>query len=172
MEPVYLSDKAIDELKQFVDQVEQRLLDPANVRYFKLDPEQLHEEQINGFNSEQLSQVATKPGVYAIWIKTETTTAPQYIGHTAGATARNRLTNHFFKKHPRTGSQLENVKKAVADGHTVGFTFVALHPPLIRLYVESDLIARHRELCIWNIHSKGPKRKSTTSTILQHEQNV
>ena len=167
MKEQHLSESVIDQINQFIDQVEQDLLNHANVYYFKIDPEQPHEAQISGFNGEQLDRVAKRPGVYAIWVRTSAAITPQYIGHTAGSTARSRLINHFFKKHPRTGSQLANVKKAVVARHTVGFTFVALYPPLIRLYVESALIARHRELCVWNIHSKGAKRKSTIPQSLQ-----
>ena len=53
MEKMYLPDRAVDELRQFVDQVEQYLLNPANVCYFEIDPKQLHEDQMAGFNSEQ-----------------------------------------------------------------------------------------------------------------------
>lgn len=157
-----LSDEVIDELDAFVQQVEADLLNPANICFFQIDPTQPHEDQRKGFNGEQLNKIAGESGVYTIWIQTTTSTDPHYIGHTAGQTARTRLTNHFFKRDPRTGSQLVNVETAVKNGCTVGFTFVAVEPPLIRLYVESVLIARHHEQCIWNKHSKGPKRKSTT----------
>lgn len=75
MKELHLSETVINEMKQFVDKVEQDLLNPANVCYFEIDPEQLHEDQIAGFNSEQLNRVATKSGVYAIWI----TTAPNTL---------------------------------------------------------------------------------------------
>lgn len=149
-----LSETTISEINHLIDLVEQELLNPANVRYFEISSDQPHEHQMSVSNVERLSSVAARPGVYAIWVQQETAVAPQYIGQTAGKTARTRLINHFFKKHPRTGSQLNNVKAAVASGHKVGFTYVALNPPLIRLYVEVALITRHHQLCVWNIQGK------------------
>ena len=156
-----LSDSAFNELERLTDQVGQDLLNPENIFYFEINPQLPHEHQINGGNKDKLSQVSALAGVYAIWVKEGNKIIPRYIGHTAGKTARTRLTNHFFKKHPLTGSQLLNVKQAVAAGYEVGFTYVSITPPLIRLYVESALINRFQELCVWNIHSKGSKRKST-----------
>lgn len=161
MTELRLSETAERELNQLVDQVEQVLLDLANVNYFELMPGHPHKDQLSGSNAETLRSVPAKPGVYAIWVQDGSTPALRYIGHTAGKTAQTRLTNHFFKKHPRTGSQLSKVEDAFTSGHKVGFTYVALHPPLIRLYVESTLIARHQELCIWNIQGKAAKQKIT-----------
>lgn len=166
MKEIHLPDKLIDELEKLVLDVERYLLDKGNIVYFNIDPNQLHENQLSGLNNERLNQVKDKSGVYAIWTKDETASTFHYIGHTAGPTARTRLKNHFFQKDPRTGSQLDRIKQAVKNGHEVGFTFVALDPPLIRSYVESELIMRYSGRCDWNIHSKGGKQKSTMADPL------
>lgn len=152
-----LSKTTVGEINQLIDRVERDLLNPINVSYFDINPQQPHKDQLIGNNAERLRQVLNMPGVYAIWVKEGPTPAVRYIGHTAGSTARTRLRNHFFKKDPRTGSQLINVEAAVANGHKVGFTYVALDPPFIRLYVEASLIDRNQLTCVWNRQGKATK---------------
>ena len=80
--------------------------------------------------------------------------SPIYIGHSSSSLAKQRLTNHFIKKDPRTGSQLERVKLAVLDDKQIGISFLKIEPDYMRKPLEEWLILRNREKLIWNIHGK------------------
>lgn len=96
--------------------------------------------------------------VYCIWISESLKPRPVYIGHSSASLSRQRLINHFIKKDPRTGSQLDKVKQAVSEGNQIGLSFLRIEPEYMRKPLEEWLIARNSEKLVWNIHGKR-KRK-------------
>lgn len=107
---------------------------------------------LNG--SEVISLVQKAPIVYCIWISNGLQPKPVYIGHSSASFSKQRLINHFIKKDPRTGSQLERVKQAVSGALQIGVSFLRIEPDYMRKPLEDWLITRNRDKLIWNIHGK------------------
>jgi len=107
---------------------------------------------LNG--SEVISLVQKAPIVYCIWISNGLRPKPVYIGHSSASISKQRLINHFIKKDPRTGSQLERVKRAVSGALQIGVSFFRIEPDYMRKPLEEWLISRNSDKLVWNIHGK------------------
>lgn len=79
---------------------------------------------LNG--KEVINQVYKVPMVYCIWISDGSPPRPVYVGHSSSSYSRQRLINHFLRKHKKTGAQLEKVMKAVENGNKIGVSFLRI----------------------------------------------
>jgi hypothetical protein len=104
--------------------------------------------------SEVIDQVHNIPIVYCIWVSDGSEPRPIYVGHSSASYSKQRFTNHFIKKHEKTGAQLEKLIKAVSEGKRIGVSFLKIEPDYMRKPLEEWLILRNREKLIWNIHGK------------------
>ncbi|GAB3570711.1 hypothetical protein GCM10027578_27600 [Spirosoma luteolum] len=150
-----LSVAGIEALNELIERVRVDLFDGANVQFFTMrhSDEPL---QRDAANQPLLNSVGRQSGVYAIWVQQgQEPPAVRYVGHADGKTARQRIRNHFIDKDSRTGSQLAQVNAALEQGHRVGFTFVVIDPPALRLYVEEVLIKQLIAGTHWNIKSRS-----------------
>lgn len=107
---------------------------------------------LNG--KEVINQVYKVPMVYCIWISDGSPPRPVYVGQSSSSYSRQRLINHFLRKHKKTGAQLEKVMKAVENGNKIGVSFLRIEPPYMRKPFEDWLISNNRDKLIWNIHGK------------------
>ena len=57
--------------------------------------------------------------------------------------------NHFYKKHPKTGSKLSLVQAEQAKGNELKLKFLKIKPESFRNTLEEELINHFRP--IWNI---------------------
>lgn len=112
----------------------------------------------NPFNclntSEVISLVQNAPIVYCIWISDGLLPKTVYVGHSSASLSRQRLINHFIRKDPRTGSQLERVKQAFSNAMLIGVSFLKIEPDYMRKPLEEWLISRNSERLVWNVHGK------------------
>lgn len=171
-----LSPDGINALDDLVERVYDALNDVSNTHFFVasraeiLDATTGEARLIDAIldtvaeNRQIIDSVAGSSVVYAIWVRTPSTGEPtlRYIGHVVGVGARTRMINHFVRKDPRTGAQLENVRTALAAGYEVGVSFVAIDPPEVRLYVEEMLIQKLVGDDYWNKKSSLKRNKRLT----------
>ena len=75
-----------------------------------------------------------------------------YIGKTKSNLAKERLKNHLFYKHKKTGSKLKYIKKAIQEYSTIDISFIYIEPESLRNYIEEELIIQHKPR--WNIQGK------------------
>ena len=75
-----------------------------------------------------------------------------YIGKTKSNLAKERLKNHLFYKHKKTGSKLKYVKEAIQKNYTINISFIYITPESLRNYIEEELIIQHKPS--WNIQGK------------------
>ncbi len=148
-----LSEDATVAIRTLLSGVRNDLLNPANAQIFDMkhgdDP---YNRDKN--NQSILNSIGRDAGVYAIWVKDSMDMSLRYIGHTAGATARQRIRNHFINKDPRTASQLEHVNEELEKGSKVGVTFIAINPPELRLLIEELLVNELTDPRCWNKKSR------------------
>lgn len=105
-------------------------------------------------NADFLDRVTHRDLVYAIHLRSTAEWNVVYVGHTQATTSRQRIRNHLFKKHPKTGAQLSKVLDAVRHGSEIGMSFVAVDPPYIRCAVECRVIELLSGTLTWNVHGK------------------
>ncbi|WP_194777140.1 hypothetical protein [Pararhodonellum marinum] len=129
---------------------ESNLLSETNIRWLSYDVDFICLNRLDLFDL-----VKNEAIVYCIWVSNGAQSIPVYIGHSTSKLSRQRITNHFIKKDPRTGSQLERIKVAVMEGKQVGLSFLKIEPDYMRKPLEEWMISRNREKLIWNIHGKG-----------------
>lgn len=139
-----------DLLEDIFKEAESNLLSETNIRWFSYDIDFICQNRID-----LIDLVKNEAIVYCIWISNGSQASPVYIGHSSSKLSRQRITNHFVKKNPRTGSQLERIKVVLLEGRKVGFSFLKIEPDYMRKPLEEWLILRNREKLIWNIHGKG-----------------
>jgi hypothetical protein len=139
-----------ERIEEIFRRAEARLFSERNIKWLKYDKPFICQNR-----SEVIDWVKNVPIVYCIWILDGLQSKPIYIGHSSSWLSKQRLTNHFIKKDPRTGSQLERVKLAVLDDKQIGVSFLKIEPDYMRKPLEEWLILRNREKLIWNIHGKG-----------------
>jgi hypothetical protein len=138
------------QIEEIFKKAESSLLNDKNIHWLT------YEASLTCLNSSEIiSKVQRIPIVYCIWIWDGSEPTPFYVGHSSASLSRQRLINHFVKKDPRTGSQLERVKQAVSEGKQIGVSFLKIEPDYMRKPLEEWLILRNREKLIWNIHGKG-----------------
>ncbi len=78
----------------------------------------------------------------------------RYLGKTTRKLARQRITNHLFRKDERTGSKLSQVVALACGGGTVEIAWVDIQPESLRNYLEEELILRHPE-ADWNRENRA-----------------
>lgn len=86
--------------------------------------------------------------IYLVNKKTHTTSLV-YIGKSKGYLFKSRIRNHFYKKHPKTGSKLPLIHNELAKGNELKLKFLKVSPESFRNTLEEELINHFRP--IWNI---------------------
>lgn len=126
------------------------------VKYFKdtdeiitVIPEDLKSFSVIG---EIINQSFPRPNLYAIYIRKKDSSqwVLKYIGQRKSKGIKQRLREHLIKKHAKTGSKLELVKKELEAGSDIGIKLAIIIPEELRLYYENKLIVALNP--IWNIH--------------------
>jgi hypothetical protein len=102
-------------------------------------------------NEKLLKRASGSANLYAIFTATCDAATPclRYIGKTTKSLARQRIRNHLFSKHEKTGSKLAQVQAHTCGGGTVEIAWVGIEPESLRNYLEEELIRRHPE-ADWN----------------------
>lgn len=97
--------------------------------------------------------------VYFIYVlnKKDKSTSLVYIGKSKGHLFKTRIRNHFYKKHPKTGSKLSKVQDELTKGNGLGLKFLKVSPESFRNTLEEELINHFRP--IWNIQKKSSLNK-------------
>ena len=92
--------------------------------------------------------------VYFLYLvsKKDSTSNLVYIGKSKGYLFKTRIRNHFYKKHPKTGSKLSLVQNELAKGNELKLKFLKVSPESFRNTLEEELINHFRP--IWNIKKK------------------
>ncbi|MCB0745890.1 MAG: GIY-YIG nuclease family protein [Ignavibacteriae bacterium] len=72
-----------------------------------------------------------------------------YIGKSKGHLLKERLKNHFQKKHPKTGSKLAIIQNEIAKGNKLKLKLLKVTPESFRNTLEEELISHFRPL--WNV---------------------
>jgi hypothetical protein len=92
--------------------------------------------------------------VYFIYLvnKENESTSLVYIGKSKGYLFKTRIRNHFFKKHPKTGSKLAKIKSELAQGNEIKLKFLKVKPESFRNTLEEELINHFRP--VWNIQKR------------------
>ncbi|MEX2512350.1 MAG: hypothetical protein WD398_05550 [Cyclobacteriaceae bacterium] len=139
-----------EELEEIFERAGKTLFSESKILWLKYDKAFLCQNSLDILNLVKNSAI-----VYCIWISDGSHPIPIYVGHSSSKLARQRITNHFIKKDPRTGSQLEKIITAVIDGNKVGLTFLKIEPDYMRKPMEEWLISKHREKLDWNIHGRN-----------------
>lgn len=125
------------------------LLSDSNVMWFKFD------SSLNCLNHlEILDLVKNTAIVYCIWVSRLGKIIPVYVGHSTSKYSKQRITNHFIKKDPRTGSQLERIFEEINMGNQVGLSFLKIEPDYMRKPFEEWLISMNSRKLVWNKRGK------------------
>lgn len=142
-----------EQIEEIFHSAESNLFSESNILWLT------YEAPFNFLNSSKvINQVHRVPMVYCIWISDGLKPMPVYVGHSSSSYSKQRLTNHFLKKHEKTGAQLEKVEKAVNNGYHIGLSFLRIDPDYMRKPLEEWLISRNSEKLVWNIHGKRKLR--------------
>lgn len=106
-------------------------------------------------NQKFLNDIKNKSVVYCIWGGISLNSlSPFYIGHAKETISKYRMIAHFSRKNKATGSQLEKIKKAIAENLILGATFIQIEPAYMRTSIEEWLIGKHYDKLIWNKNGK------------------
>lgn len=137
-------------LMQFIEDVETELFKISKITTINYKSSDTEKDEV--LNTNLLKKISRKGGVYLIFTKPSNTSEwfPVYLGQTKSNYSRQRLRNHLFKKDPRTGSQLENVKKSLLKNRSIGVNFVEIAPEILRHVVEEVLIKKYGQKLDWN----------------------
>lgn len=146
--------KCISSLEAYVTEVESALLAGENRAAVSFPSAALSPWDGNALaaaNQELLKKVSGSANLYAIftaaWGSEEHSL--RYVGKTTKKLARQRITNHLFRKDERTGSKLAQIIAHAYGGGTVEISWVQVEPESLRNYLEEELILRHPE-ADWN----------------------
>lgn len=98
-----------------------------------------------------INQSNTKPNLYGILIKEkgEKEWELKYIGQRKSKFIKDRLRQHLFKKHIKTGAQLDKVKHQLNEGNDVAIKLYSVYPDELRQYYEQKLLQNIKGLS-WN----------------------
>ena len=142
------------ELIQFIKNIETNLFNVSKIIIINYQSPNTDKDESS--NTAFLKKISKKGGVYLIFTKHSNTSnwSPVYLGQTKSNYSRQRLRNHLFKKDPRTGSQLGNIKKSLSRKHVIGVNFIEIVPEILRHAVEEVLIKKHKENLAWNKHGR------------------
>ncbi|HCN46790.1 MAG TPA: hypothetical protein DIT18_14965 [Pseudomonas sp.] len=102
-------------------------------------------------NAMLLNELGGSANIYAIYTSQtqDSDFTLRYIGKTTRSLARQRIKNHLFNKHEKTGSKLQQIISHVSAGGYVKVSWVRIEPESLRNYLEEELINRHR-CADWN----------------------
>lgn len=137
------------QLENIFSIAEELLFAQNNIRWLNYNPSFTCSNK-----AEIINYVRNIPIVYCIWVLDASGPKPMYVGHSSSKYAKQRLTNHFIKKDPRTGSQLESIRQAVINGNKIGISYIDIRPDYMRKPVEDWIISKYREQLVWNNHGK------------------
>lgn len=149
----------ISSLEEFLSQVERHLLDPeqrVSVSFPSTATTPWDGDALTRANKSILEGVSGTANLYAIFTgaRSETECSLRYFGKTIKKLARQRITNHLFRKHEKTGSKLAQVVAHACNGGTVEIAWVEVRPESLRNYLEEELILRHPE-ADWNRENRA-----------------
>lgn len=115
-------------------------------------------DDIKNQNQDFLKNLNGRANVYAIFVRQNPSNAWNlvYVGQRKSANLRERLTQHLIRKSAQTGSMLEDVKSAVAEGKEIGVSCIKVEPESLRLFVEETIIRSLERKPPWNKHGTGP----------------
>jgi hypothetical protein len=138
----------ITSLEEFLSQVEGHLLEPeqrVRVLFPATATTPWDGNALARANRSLLGSVSGSANLYAIFTSEDDTSesALRYFGKTTKKLARQRVTNHLFRKHEKTGSKLANIMAHACGGGTVEIAWIEVHPESLRNYLEEELIRRH-----------------------------
>lgn len=148
----------IASLEEFLAQVEQRLFSIDN-RFAVAFPSSAISpwdgDALVHANQKLLKSVSGEANVYAIFTALSGTDehSLRYVGKSTKKLARQRITNHLFRKDKRTGSKLAEVSAHAASGGSVQIAWLSVQPESLRNYLEEEIILRHPE-ADWNRENK------------------
>lgn len=116
-------------------------------------------------NQELLKKASGSTNLYAIFTAAcgAKEHALRYLGKTTKKLARQRITNHLFRKDERTGSKLAQIMTHACGGGTVEISWIEVEPESLRNYLEEELILRHPE-ADWNRENRA-KIKAERGTL-------
>jgi len=102
-------------------------------------------------NNALLAKISRSANLYAIFtaacgVKKHSL---RYLGKTTQKLARQRIRNHLFRKHEKTGSKLARMVAHACNGGSVEIAWISVWPESLRNYLEEELILRHPE-ADWN----------------------
>ncbi len=145
-------------LEKFVGKAERLLLDHDRIAEIQYDISgamnfvETMKASKNSNNKVLAELLRDSANIYAIWGRRDAMSGWKlyYIGQRKSHNIRQRLIEHLFYKHDRTGSKLEAVRGLVREGFQVGISVVHVLPDEVRSAVEELLIRANRPE--WNIH--------------------
>lgn len=89
----------VKQAEEIFRRAEKSLFSESNIQWLKYDIPFFCQN-----STEILGLVTNAAIVYCIWMSDGLHPTPIYVGHSSSSLAKQRLTNHFIKKDPRTGS--------------------------------------------------------------------
>ncbi|GGM23792.1 hypothetical protein ACFQDN_14590 [Pseudomonas asuensis] len=163
----------ISSLEEFLSQVERRLLDPerrVSVSFPITAIIPWDGDALARINKSILDSVSGSANLYAIFTGASGAAecSLRYLGKTTKKLARQRITNHLFRKHEKTGSKLAQVLAHACDGGTVEIAWIEVHTESLRNYLEEELIIRHPE-ADWNRENRTKLKASFETSGLTLE---
>lgn len=114
------------------------------------------EDEIKKENETFLKQLKGKANIYSIFIRdadSEQEWMCKYVGQRKSEQLRDRITQHFISKGKKTGSKLNEIKKAVDEKQEIAVSFIKIHPESLRLFVEGMIIEENITKLEWNKNS-------------------
>jgi len=141
-------------LEAFVKRVDKYLNNNSNqkkVAYPETSVSPWSSDELLRANEDLLSSVAGRANVYGIFVAQGDSKkySLRYIGKSKRKLARQRIRNHLFKKHEKTGAKLSKVIDHVQAGGKINVSWVEIEPESLRNFVEEELISMHPE-SNWN----------------------
>lgn len=161
--------EGISSLEEYLARIETSLLSAERriAVHFPLDRVlPWHGEALATANEDLLAKLSGSANLYAIFTAGRGAKAHRlrYLGKTTRRLARQRIRNHLFCKHEKTGSKLAQVVAHACEGGTLEIAWVSVWPESLRNYLEEELIDRHPE-ADWNKGKKIPKQKSRLPSL-------
>jgi hypothetical protein len=150
-------------LEAFLTDVESELLAETNRVAVQFPSESISPwsgRELTTANEALLARASKSANLYAIFTAAQGTDGHslRYLGKTTKKLARQRITNHLFKKDDKTGSKLAEVIKHVGSGGAVWIAWVGVQTESLRNYLEEELINRHPE-ADWNRENRRATSK-------------
>ena len=156
--------ECITSLEAYLKEVEARLLsteERMRVSYLSAPVSPWDGDALAATNKPLLAKASGGANLYAIFTSRQSGNehSLRYIGKTTKKLARQRISNHLFRKNEKTGSKLAQVVAHAGTGGTVEIAWVSVEPESLRNYLEEELILRHRE-ADWNRENRAAIKAS------------